>query len=197
MPDIDLYMVTQVLNFSSANPAFVEEVTMVGINLSGQSLIDKSFRQRLLLILKQQKNIPASKLCFEITETIAITNLRDVANFLVQLKQLGVNISIDDFGSGYANYHYLRNLPFDSLKVDGDIIKSLKDDEIGETWVMSMIEITQKLNVPVVGEFISDQILYDRCIELGFDYLQGFYIHEPEHLSEYNFALQKKKLNSA
>lgn len=197
MPDIDLYMVTQVLNFSSANPAFVEEVTMVGINLSGQSLIDKSFRQRLLLILKQQKNIPASKLCFEITETIAITNLRDVANFLAQLKQLGVNISIDDFGSGYANYHYLRNLPFDSLKVDGDIIKSLKDDEIGETWVMSMIEIAQKLNVPVVGEFISDQILYDRCIELGFDYLQGFYIHEPEHLSEYNFALQKKKLNSA
>lgn len=197
MPDIDLYMVNQVLNFSSANPAFVEEITMVGINLSGQSLIDKSFRQRLLLILKQQTNIPASKLCFEITETIAITNLHDVANFLAQLKQLGVNISIDDFGSGYANYHYLRNLPFDSLKVDGDIIKSLKDDEIGETWVMSMIEIAQKLKVSVVGEFISDQILYDRCIELGFDFLQGFYIHEPEHLSEYNFALQKKRTISA
>ncbi|MUJ25671.1 EAL domain-containing protein [Aliivibrio fischeri] len=194
MPDIDLYMVNQFLNFSKNNPSFVSAVTMVGINLSGQSLIDKSFRQRLLLILKQQKCIPASKLCFEITETIAITNLRDVANFLVQLKQLGVNISIDDFGSGYANYHYLRNLPFDSLKVDGDIIKSLKDDEIGETWVMSMIEIAQKLNVPVVGEFISDQILYDRCIELGFDYLQGFYIHEPEHLSEYNFTLQKKRM---
>ena len=197
MPDIDLYMVNQVLNFSSVNPAFVGDITMVGINLSGQSLIDKSFRQRLLLILKQQTNIPASKLCFEITETIAITNLSDVANFLAQLKQLGVNISIDDFGSGYANYHYLRNLPFDSLKVDGDIIKSLKDDEIGETWVMSMIEIAQKLKAPVVGEFISDQILYDRCIELGFDFLQGFYIHEPEHLSEYNFALQKKRTISA
>lgn len=183
MPDIDIYVVNKLIDTFQGN-RWIDDIDRVGINISGQSLKDEVFRDRLFALLMTQSAIPLHKICIEVTESVAITNLHDAASFLSNLKSKGVYISIDDFGAGYTSYQYLNKIPFDSIKIDGEFIKTMGYDPINMALVEATISIADSLNAKVVAEFVTDEISYQRCQGMGMHYAQGYYLHQPEPLSQ-------------
>jgi len=156
------------------------------INLSGASFNDFSF----LEFLKEQfwlYHIPPSIIGFEITETVAITHLNQAVRFITELKQLGCQFALDDFGSGMSSFTYLKQLPIDYLKIDGTFIKSLIDDRVNWVMVESIQHIAQVMGLKTIAESIETQEILDQVKALGINYAQGYGIHKP-HL----FDLEKK-----
>ncbi|MCG7495545.1 EAL domain-containing protein [Vibrio sp. Of7-15] len=192
MPDIDMYVATKLIDVFKYNRC-IDDIERVGINISGQSLKDEVFRDRLFTLLMTQSVIPLNKICIEVTESVAITNLNDAATFLSDLKNKGVYISIDDFGAGYTSYQYLNKIPFDSIKIDGEFIKTMGHDPINMALVEATISIADSLNAKVVAEFVTDEVSYHRCQKMGMHYAQGYYLHQPEPMSQ---LLERHSLNS-
>lgn len=192
MPDIDIYVVTKLIE-AFQNNNWIDGIERVGINISGQSLKDEVFRDRLFTLLMTQSTIPLDKVCIEVTESVAITNLHDAASFLSDLKNKGVYISIDDFGAGYTSYQYLNKIPFDSIKIDGEFIKTMGHDPINMALVEATISIADSLNAQVVAEFVTDEMSYQRCQKMGMHYAQGYYLHQPEPLFQ---LLERNSLKS-
>jgi len=151
----------------------------VAINLSGASLGDPS----LLDYIKQKfsdHNIPADIICFEITETAAISNLNHAVLFIKELKALGCRFSLDDFGSGLSSFTYLKNLPVDYLKIDGSFVKDMLTDSINHAMVESINQIGHVMGIKTIAEFVETQQLADRLKILGVDYAQGYGVHKPQ-----------------
>lgn len=151
------------------------------INLSGASLNDKNFLNFLKYALSNSAVDP-TLLCFEVTETAAISNLHRVTAFMNDLKQLGCQFALDDFGSGMSSFGYLRQLPVDYLKIDGSFVKKL-DDPINSAIVGSICNIGQAMNIQVIAEWVEDEVARAQLQKLGVDYVQGYGVAEPAPFS--------------
>lgn len=157
-------------------------INMISINVSGQSIGDRTFHD---FVAKQLKALPVTnrkKLCFEITETAAISNITDASLFIEHVKKLGSQIALDDFGAGASSFGYLRNLDVDIIKIDGQFIQNLLRDPLDEAAVEGFINVAKVANLKTVAEFVDQKALYDRVNELGIDYMQGFLLHQPQSL---------------
>jgi diguanylate cyclase (GGDEF)-like protein/PAS domain S-box-containing protein len=154
----------------------------ISINLSGQSIGDKKVHARLIEAIKNG-HIPASKLCFEVTETSAIRNIEDAISFIGQLKALDVKFSLDDFGSGSSSFGYLKALPVDYLKIDGQFVKSLATDAVDFATVRCIADMANLLHKETVAEFVETEAALAMLTTLGVDYAQGYFLHQPEPLS--------------
>jgi EAL domain-containing protein (putative c-di-GMP-specific phosphodiesterase class I) len=104
------------------------------------------------------------------------------SEWITQLREQGIKVALDDFGSGFASYAYLRHLPLDLLKIDGTFISGIEHDPINQAMVNSMQQIAQQLGLKTVAEFVESQATLDCLRDLGIDYAQGYFIDRPKPL---------------
>jgi len=178
---IDRWVLTRAIDWIRQAPA-LEDLESVAINLSGQSVGDRSFHQHAVEVLDAAGADICSRLCFEITETAAVTNLADATAFIDQMRSRKVRVALDDFGAGASSFGYLKRFPVDYLKIDGQFIRDLVDDPLNDATVRCFVDVARVLGIKTVAEYVgSDQVLA-KLVEIGVDYGQGFHIHKPEPL---------------
>ncbi len=156
---------------------------LCSINLSGQSLSDDDFLAYLESYIHSTGIDPAS-LCFEITETAAISNIDQVQYFINGLRNMGCKFALDDFGSGLSSFAYLKRLPIDFLKIDGSFIRNICIDKTDYAMVKSIQEIGNAIGVKTIAEFVESNEIIKSLKELGVDYIQGYGIAMPAPLDE-------------
>ncbi len=151
------------------------------VNISGASINDRSFPDFLRNLLTRYQ-LPAGLLCFEITESTAISNLSKAAELMHELKGMGCRFALDDFGTGMSSFAYLKYLPVDVLKIAGVFIKDMASDPMDYAIVDSINRIGHILGMRTVAESVEDAAILARITELGLDYAQGYFVAEPELL---------------
>lgn len=180
--ELDDRAIRMTLHWLTANPTLLQSIRHVSLNLAAGSFTSPEFTQRLLNLITNS-GIPASKLCFEISETSVIANLSKASDFMNELAAIGCRFGIDDFGSGLSSFSYLRKLPVDFLKIDGLLIRDILDDQTDYTMVKAISEISKSMGKRTVAEFIESPQLLNAVREIGIDYGQGFHLGEPELIS--------------
>jgi diguanylate cyclase (GGDEF)-like protein/PAS domain S-box-containing protein len=151
------------------------------VNLSGASINDKSFPEFLRNLLTRYE-LPHGLLCFEITETTAISNLNKAAELMHELKGMGYRFALDDFGTGMSSFAYLKYLPVDYLKIAGMFVKDMADDAMDCAIVDAINRISHILGMQTVAESVENAETLERVTALKIDFAQGYYIAEPEAL---------------
>jgi len=121
----------------------------------------------------------AHNISFEILESEGIENFDEIESFIVKVKKYGATISIDDFGTGYSNFEYLLKLNFDFLKIDASMIKDIDKNEKSQMITKTIVDISKKMGVKTIAEFVSSKAIFDKVDQLGIDYAQGYYLGEP------------------
>lgn len=153
------------------------------INLSAQSLCDMHFMQDCIDKIKSN-HISPQRICFEITETAMIANLKSAIQSVTILRDLGCTIALDDFGSGLSSFAYLKNLPVDYLKIDGSLIKDLNNDSINVTMVNSINHIGHSMGLKTIAEYVENDAVLNILRDMGVDYVQGYGIAKPVPLED-------------
>jgi len=154
---------------------------LLEINLSGKSVGDPELPELIARDLADT-GLDPGKLIFEITETAAIANMEEAARFARGLNQLGCRFALDDFGAGFGSFYYLKYLPLDYLKIDGDFIEKLATSPVDQRMVKAMVEVARGLDMKTIAEYVSDQQSVELLRILGVDYGQGFHIGKPAPL---------------
>lgn len=156
-----------------------EETSFYAVNISGASINDSTFADFLRKLLLEHE--PASEvICFEITETTAISNLTKAAELMHELKTLGCRFALDDFGTGVSSFAYLKYLPVDFLKIDGTFIRDLSTNPMDHAIVEAIARVGHVMGMATVAEFVEDQATLEKLRQLGVDYAQGTAVGEPE-----------------
>lgn len=177
---IDRWVVTHTLQWVLVNQ---DRIELCAINLSGQSLGDTAFMAFVLQSL-ETSGVNCDKLCFEVTETAAISNMQTANRFIATLRALGCKLSLDDFGSGLSSFAYLRDLPFDVLKIDGQFVKDIAHDPVSLAMVKSIHDIGCLMGKQTVAEFVENQAILDLLREIGVHYAQGYAVGYPVPLDD-------------
>lgn len=152
--------------------------TVYTINLSGASINS----DRFLPFLKQQfiiHKVRPEQICFEITETVMINNLNKAAQFVREIKNLGCSFALDDFGSGASSFSYLKKLPVDYLKIDGNFVKNMTDSVFDRTMVEFFDRLSKMKNIQTIAEFVENEAIITQLREIGVNYAQGYGIEKP------------------
>ncbi len=181
---IDQWVTSTVFEYLVSHPELAKRTGTCAINLSGASLADRVFFD---FIVEELGKVPhlSEKLCFEVTETAAITNLSSAIAFINTLKGLGCRFSLDDFGSGLSSFAYLKNLPVDYLKIDGSFVRDVAIDPIDRAMVKSINEIAQVMGKKTIAEFVEDEDILEVLKAIRVDYAQGYYIGKPLALEKF------------
>jgi diguanylate cyclase (GGDEF)-like protein/PAS domain S-box-containing protein len=176
MPTIDRWVVRTALAALAGDSD--HRVESCSINLSGQNLTDASF---LSFVLEQIRRhaVPPGKLCFEITETAAVTHLERARDVISTLREAGCHFSLDDFGSGLSSFGYLKSLPVDFLKIDGRFVKDLLEDPIDRAMVDAINRMGHLMGLNTVAEFVESPTIIEELRSIGVDFAQGFAVSQP------------------
>lgn len=177
---IDRWVVSHALQWVAEHQHRIEQCS---INLSGQSLGDSGFMEFVLQSLATCE-VQCDKVFFEITETAAISNLQAARQFIDTLHARGCKFSLDDFGSGLSSFAYLRNLPVDVLKVDGQFVKDIAHDPVSLAMVKSIHEIGCLMGKQTVAEFVETEDILKLLRGLGVHYAQGYAVSYPKPLEQ-------------
>ena len=151
----------------------------LSINLSGHAFDDKSLLPLIRKLLHQSALDPAY-LTFEITESAAIKNMERAVRLISELKELGCRFALDDFGSGFNSFTYLKHLPVDIIKIDGSFVKDITSNQVDHAMVTSMNQIAHALGKTTIAEWVENIETYNTLKEIGVDHVQGFYLGRPE-----------------
>ena len=183
MPEVDRWIIRKVFLQMAKNSTKLEELGGFSINLSGCSLNDEG----LLTYIRRQLSetrVPTDKICFEITETAAISSLSSAADFIDKLKETGCTFALDDFGSGLSSYSYLKYLAVDFLKIDGIFIKDIATDMTDYAMVKSINELSHYLGKKTIAEYVENDDICNQLKAIGIDFAQGYGIEKPRSLDE-------------
>jgi diguanylate cyclase (GGDEF)-like protein/PAS domain S-box-containing protein len=182
MQAIDRWVVRTVFA-TLRDPDTVPPSTCVAINLSGQSLSDRQF---LEFVEQQIENwaVPLDRICFEITETAAISNLSHAKRFFSALKPRGCRFALDDFGSGLSSFAYLKTLPVDFLKIDGGFVKDMVRDPIDHAMVEAIHRIGHVMGIETIAESVENEHILAQVKAIGVNYAQGYALGKPRPLRE-------------
>lgn len=182
---LDRWVITAVLNYLSSHLEAASRMSMVTINLSGQSVSDSDFLEFLVASLATAK-FPTNTLCFEITETEAIENTGKALYFINKIKQdFGCLFALDDFGSGFSSYKYMKELPIDIVKIDGEFIRDMMADPASKILIQSLANIAQISNIKTIAEWIETEDMLCEVEAMGIDYGQGYYLGTPIPVEQY------------
>lgn len=176
--DIDTWVVDYVLNWMDERKDKLDRLSAMSINLSGSSLGNRKFMEHIEQKLSRP-GFPATKVCFEITESIAINNLDNTSRFMRKIKDTGCQFSLDDFGTGTSSYSYLKSLPIDFLKIDGTFVKDIATNSHDYAVVKSINEIGHAMGKSTVAEYVENEFAYEALKQIGIDYVQGFGVEKP------------------
>jgi diguanylate cyclase (GGDEF)-like protein/PAS domain S-box-containing protein len=179
---IDRWVLRSVLALLARLQPWLRPGDLLAVNVSGQSVSDRAFH-RLALDLVDGHPALAGHLCLEITETAAITRPHDAAAFVTELRQRGVKVALDDFGAGASSFGYLKSLPVDYLKIDGQFIRGLGNDPLDLAAVRSFCDVAGVIGVPTVAEYVEQAATLDELRRLGVAMAQGHLLHRPEPLT--------------
>lgn len=174
MPMLDKWVVNHVINKVKED----KTDTVYAINLSGQSMADSKFTIEVLDVINHSV-IDSQRLCFEITETAAISNLENARKFLSSLQDLGCYTALDDFGSGLSSFAYLRSMPINYLKIDGMFVRQIVEDETSRVMVDAIHAIGRTMGLKTIAEFVEDEKIKDELVKMGIDYAQGYHFGAP------------------
>ncbi|MEM9977385.1 MAG: EAL domain-containing protein [Cyanobacteria bacterium P01_D01_bin.2] len=178
MPLLDRWVVrTCLAKLEQARQKSVENV-LYSINLSGMSLNDEQFFE----FVKAQFEIfqvPPQCICFEITETAAISDFESANSFIRELNQLGCCFALDDFGSGMSSFAYLKALPVDFLKIDGDFIRDIMSDSTTQAIVESIHRVGNVMGLQTIAESVENESTLIKLQTIGIDFVQGYCISRP------------------
>ncbi|MFH0341211.1 MAG: EAL domain-containing protein [Chromatiales bacterium] len=170
-----------VVRAALSNLAARGDVMRYGINVSAQSLCDADFLDFVLGQL-DAAGVPPGRICFEITETAAITDLKHALRFMGAIKERGCRFALDDFGSGLASFGYLKTLPVDYLKIDGHFVKDIPADPFDDAVVRAIQGIAETLGLRTIAESVESEAILERLRVIGVDYAQGYAIARPAPL---------------
>ena len=173
-----------------------DENIKIAINLSGNSLADSSLLQYVRTQIFES-GINAGNICFEITETAAISNLERAIKIIADLKELGCEFALDDFGSGVSSFTYLKNLPVDYLKIDGSFVQDMVNDPINVAMVAAINEVGHVMGIKTIAEFAESAEIIQQLTNIGVDYAQGYAISTPLPIDVVASKLNKLKTVSA
>ena len=180
---IDRWVLRRVFERLQAAEADGQQVEMIAINLSGNSVGDRTFHRDVGEMIRQA-TFDVRCLCFEITETAAITNFSDAKAFIDDVRALGVRIALDDFGAGASSFGYLKSLPVDFLKIDGQFIKDLLNDPLDNAAVRCFREVAGVIGVRTIAECVETEDVRDALAAIGIDMIQGWLVHRPAPLED-------------
>ncbi|MDI1297673.1 EAL domain-containing protein [Methylotenera sp.] len=179
---IDRWVIAQIFAWMKVNADSLSHIEAISVNLSGQSLSDIAFHRDVLNLIETTA-IDCSKLCFEVTETAAITNIVDAQHFIQAMNGHGIKFSLDDFGSGVSSFGYLNSLAVDYLKIDGQFITDLLENKIGQATVRCIAEVAKVTGKKTIAEWVESQAVENMLKEMGVDFTQGYLKHKPAALS--------------
>jgi Amt family ammonium transporter len=193
MPMLDRWVILQALEklvFQPQNEVAEDGYTLA-INLSGTSLNDDNFLQFVIAIIDQHKPAPGA-ICFEITETAAISNLARAAHFMNELKARGCEFSLDDFGNGLSSFSYLQNLPVDYIKIDGNFVRNITTNYVHQCMVDAIHRVGKAMGIRMIAEHVECRETLELLERIGIDYAQGFHIAVPAPVSRFPRLVSRK-----
>jgi diguanylate cyclase (GGDEF)-like protein len=180
MQKLDLLLIEKVFEnyklFENKFPLFIF-INMVPENAT------EEFAEKVRA-LADKYSVPTTNVIFEITERKAIEDIMQVVSFVRELKDEGFRFAIDDFGSGYSSFYYLKYLPADFLKIEGEFIKSLPHSPTDRVFIEGIVSVAKKMGIKTVAEFVENEEVLEVVKDLGIDYAQGYYLGKPEPLEE-------------
>jgi len=179
MYELDIYMLAASLEKMEANKDWLQNIDHISINLSALTVNMPKAADNIFNIIFES-TIPFNKICFEITETVALSNVNHAKKFITLLKQQGCKFSLDDFGTGMASFDYLYNLPVDYLKIDGSFIKDIYTDPIKSEMVKAMESIANLMDLETIAEFVENETIAEHLHEIGVSYHQGYLYSKPQ-----------------
>ena len=188
MPRIDTWVIDTLFSYLSDANFISWENICFSVNISGASLNDQKFLNFLYKKL-QKYNLPPEIFCFEITETIAINNLRQASMFINSIKSLGCSFALDDFGKGMSSLTYLKNLPVDYLKIDGSFIKEINTENVTKAMVQAINYLAEAIGVKTIAEFVENQDIVNILKDLDVDYAQGYFFGKPSLINYSSFPI--------
>src|SRR5687767_2147687 len=183
MPGLDRWVISYTLETLAYKGAAGSPPYTLAINLSGTSLNDARFLDFVLDELTAAAVVPGA-ICFEITETAAIANLDRVVSFMRAVKARGCRFSLDDFGTGLSSLTYLKNLPVDYVKIDGQFVRNVLRDGADECVVESIARMARAFRIHAIAERVESRDVMKRLGELGVSFAQGYFIAVPQPVSE-------------
>lgn len=178
MKEIDLWVIERVLHKLEQFGQRLDKIGKVAINISGTSLGDQLFLQQVKQLL-QGFSVSKSIICFEITETAAVSNLAQAQAFIAELRQLGCTFSLDDFGVGMSSFGYLRDMQVDYVKIDGSFVRNMQHNHTDAVMVKAISDIAHSLGKKTIAEFVSDDATGMMLRDMGVEYGQGFGLGKP------------------
>lgn len=184
MPAIDRWVITHTLEMlADFASQLATRKSFFAINLSAQSISDMSFLDFVIGELSRTC-VPMTAICFEVTESAAILNMTRAKNFMTVLREKGVRFSLDDFGSGLSSFSYLKTLPIDFLKIDGQLVREVAEDPVSNAMVAAINQMSHAMGLKTIAEYVENKAIKTQLAGLGVDYGQGFWIHKPRLLAD-------------
>lgn len=179
MPEVDRWVIRNSLMMVALDLSD----SVYNLNLSGKSINEDNFLKFVTDELVASKVDPA-RICFEVTETAAITHLSSAIEFINALRKVGCSFALDDFGSGLSSFAYLKNLPVDYLKIDGGFVKDMIDDPVDMAMVACIVQVGKVMGIKTIAEFVENDAIKRELLFMGVDYGQGYGIARPEPWKE-------------
>ena len=172
------HITAEVIN--QACNTFKDREERFSVNLSIDDIKDAHTVQEIIKTIIKTKT--ASRIIFELLESEGIEDYEEVINFITQTKALGAEIAIDDFGTGYSNFEHILKLNVDYIKIDGSLIKGMKDNNKNKIIVETIVDFAKKVGSKTIAEFVSDEAIFLITKEIGINCSQGFYIGKPSQM---------------
>ncbi|HXS26350.1 MAG TPA: EAL domain-containing protein [Steroidobacteraceae bacterium] len=189
-PAVDLWVVEHALAQAAPYRSELKRANVsVSINVSGPSLTDQRFLERIRVLLAQSR-IEPGLVTFEITETVAVLSLAKAVNFIRELRALGCRFALDDFGTGVNSLKNLTSLPVDCVKIDGSFVADILENRQSESMVRAIVGLARDLGIRTVAEYAESRAIIERLRELGVENAQGYGVEKPRPLSEVLAALR-------
>jgi diguanylate cyclase (GGDEF)-like protein len=187
MSMVDRWVLNETLVWLELNKEHAKRVDFITVNLSGASLNDLRFAEDALAIIKEHRQL-ASKICFEVTESVALFDLKATLRFVEQTKSFGCKLALDDFGAGYTSFKYLKDIPSDILKIDGSYVRGINKSVANHAIVKAITDLTHEMGMKCVAEWIEDIPTIRTLQRLGMDYGQGFGMSRPMPMDDITAA---------
>ncbi|MEP6883778.1 MAG: PAS domain S-box protein [Gammaproteobacteria bacterium] len=192
MPTIDRWVIRQALDRLVHRSGTGVKPFTIAVNLSGTSLNDERFLEYVIQELSGNELV-AGAMCFEITETAAIANLGNVVYFMRELKSRGCHFALDDFGSGLSSFMYLKTLPVDYLKIDGQFVENITRDRVDRSMVEAISHVGKAMGIHTIAERVESSEVLAELGRLGIGFAQGFHIAAPRSTREFPYLREPSR----